>query len=135
MKAAEIQIMALLAFPAIWATGLELPVRLEELDDRWRRPWWINVPAGMYASDHRRVAGGRIESANRATSLPWPGGVINLAIGVDSLLLQVKRQDWISLSGNHDNRPRLHEVLRRPQTPGADSQSGQSLAALCPEQI
>src|SRR5215472_11520306 len=110
-------------------------VQLEKPHNRPGRPRRIDVASGMDACDHRSLSRRRIQSAARSAGLAGTGGVVNLAIGFNSLLLQGKWQDLVSLAANHQDSAWKRELRGRPYCSGNDSKRSQNFAALRPQQI
>src|SRR5215467_4296072 len=107
-------------------------VQHEEPHDRPGRPRWIDVSTRMDSCDHRSLTRRRIQSAARSAGLAGARGVVNLAIGLNGLLLKLKWQDLVSLPANHQDSPRERELRGRPNCSGNDSKRGQNFAALRP---
>src|SRR5215472_3605156 len=102
-------------------------VQFEKLHNRPGRPRRIDVSTGMDSCNHRSLSRRRIQSAARSAGLAGTGGVVNLAIGFNSLLLQLKWQDLVSLATNHQDSARERELRGRPYCSGNDSKRGQNL--------
>src|SRR5262249_41721305 len=107
-------------------------VQLEKPHDRPGRPRWIDVSTRMDSCNHRSLSRRGIQSAARPAGLAGAGGVVNLAIGLNGLLLQLKWQNLVILAPNHQDSARERELRGRPYRSGNDSKRGQNFAALRP---
>ena len=93
------------------------------------------MAAGVDSRYHRSLACGRVARADRPARLAGAGGVIDLAVELNGLLLDSERHNVIVRSSDHHHGPWHGEMLGGIELAGADSKSRQHLAALSPEQV
>src|SRR5258708_7836739 len=98
-------------------------VRFEELHERRRGPRRIEVAARMESRHHPSMRCGRIERAGRPARLARLCRAIDLAIGLQGLLLKSNRQDGVSFPANDYDGSRLSQMLGRRQPSRADPES------------